>query len=339
MTDLSRYDRQWRVKEIGKEGQRKLAAARVAVVGLGALGSVSANLLARAGVGHLTLIDRDFPELNNLQRQVLYNEEDVRSNLPKAVIAERKLKEVNSEITLEGHAADLNAETAGELLAGVDLIVDGCDNYETRYLINDYALQNKIPWIYGGVIRTEGLSYVVLPGQGPCLRCLFPEPPAPDQRETCDQSGVLAVAAHLVAAFQVTEALKILTGITDAVERRLWRMNLWPRDFHAVDVEKTPGCEGCTRGIYPFLASGRALETVKMCGRNAVQIHGSGGAPDFKKLAEKLAGQVDVEYNDHVLNIHAENFQMMVFANGRAIVKGTEDAGRAKSLYAKYVGI
>ncbi len=339
MTDLSRYDRQWRVPQIRREGQEKINAAQVAVVGLGALGSVSANLLARAGVGHLVLIDRDFPELNNLQRQVLYDESDVRSGLPKAVIAEQKLRAANHSIAIQGQTADLNVSTIAELLHGVDLIVDGCDNYETRYLLNDYALKNRIPWIYGGVICAEGISYVILPGEGPCLRCLFTEPPAPEKRETCDQSGVLASAAHLVASFQVTEALKILAGAKQDVDRRLWRMDLWKRNFHAVGVDDHPLCEGCSKGIYPFLSPGNALETIKMCGRNAVQIHAAESkAVDFKKLAEKLAGQVPVEYNEYVFNIRPDSFEIMVFANGRAIVRGTEDAGRAKSLYARYVG-
>ncbi len=336
--DFSRYDRQWRVPQIGKEGQAKLQKACAAVVGLGALGSVSANLLVRAGVGRVVLIDRDFPEMNNLQRQTLYDEKDLALNLPKAVLARQKLADVNRDIQIDAFASDLNPETIGDMLAGVNIVIDGTDNYETRYLLNDYALKNRIPWIYGGVIRTEGTCYAVLPGSGPCLRCLFPEPPPAGERETCDQAGVLAAASHLVASFQVTEALKFLTAGPLAVDRQLWRMDLWRKSFHGVTPAAVP-CEGCRSAVYPFLESGRMMETVKMCGRNAVQIQGGPAVNlDFKKMAEKLAGQVPVEYNDYVCSIHPAPFEIMVFTNGRAIVKGTEDAGQAKSLYARYVG-
>ena len=339
-TDISRYDRQWRIPQIGKEGQARLAKACVAVVGLGALGSVSAGLLARAGVGRLILIDRDFPELTNLQRQTLYDEEDLKLNLPKAVIASRKLAAANRDIQIEPHAADLNSSTIDELLGPADLIVDGADNYETRYLLNDYALKNKKIWIYGGVIRTEGISAVIVPGDGPCLRCLFAEAPPAEERETCDQAGVLAAAAHVTASFQAAEAIKWFVSGPAAVDRRLWRMDLWNKTFHAVPLQSMPmSCEGCLNGIYPYLESDSMMETVKMCGRNAVQIYSRQSTKiDFKKMAEKLAGQVSVEYNDYILSIHPEPFEIMVFANGRAIVKGTEDAAQAKSLYARFIG-
>lgn len=338
--DFSRYDRQWRIPQIGKEGQQRLAGAAVAVVGLGALGSVSADLLVRAGVGRIVLIDRDFPELNNLQRQTLYDEKDIQKNLPKAVLARQKLEAVNSAVRIEAHPADLNAATAGELLHGIELIVDGTDNFETRYLLNDYALKLGIPWIYGGVIRSGGTCYAVLPGKGPCLRCLFPQAPPPGERETCDQAGVLAAASHMVASMQAAEALKYLTGGAGAVDRRLWQFDLWSKEFRSISLQNAaPSCSGCLQKEYPFLESDSMMETVKMCGRNAVQINSAFSERiDFGKVAEKLAGQVPVEYNDYVLSIHPAPFEIMIFANGRAIVKGTEDAGQAKSLYARYIG-
>lgn len=338
--DFSRYDRQWRIAQIGKEGQARLAKACAAVVGLGALGSVSSGLLARAGVGRLILIDRDFPELSNLQRQTLYDEEDLKLNLPKAAIASQKLAAANRDIRIEAHASDLNRHTIDDLLGSADLIVDGTDNYETRYLLNDYALKNKKPWIYGGVIRTEGISAFLIPGDGPCLKCLFPEAPPAEERETCDSAGVLAASAHVTASFQAMEAIKWFTAGPEAVDRRLWRIDLWHKRFHATPLKAmTASCEGCVHQRYPFLEADSMMETVKMCGRNAVQIYNHHSEKiDFKKMAEKLAGQVSVEYNEYVLSIHPKPFEIMVFANGRAIVKGTEDAAQAKSLYARYIG-
>ena len=275
-----------------------------------------------------------------LQRQTLYDEEDLKLNLPKAVIAAQKLAAANRDIQIVPYASDLNSATVDELLGSADLIVDGTDNYETRYLLNDYALKNKVPWIYGGVIRTEGISAVLIPGDGPCLRCLFPEAPPAEERETCDQAGVLAAAAHVTASFQAAEAIKWIVAGSEAVDRRLWRIDLWNKTFHSVSLQSMPlSCEGCLNGSYPYLESDRMMETVKMCGRNAVQIYSRELVKiDFKKMAEKLAGQVAVEYNDYILSIHPEPFEIMVFANGRAIVKGTEDAAQAKSLYARYIG-
>ncbi len=341
MTRNARYQRQWMVHEIGPEGQKKLKASRVAIVGVGALGSVSASLLARAGVGTLHLIDRDFIEMDNLQRQVLFDENDVRRNLPKAIAAQQKLQQVNSEITVEAHVSDLNPDTIHELLKEVDLIVDGTDNFETRFLINDFSLKTKIPWIYGGALKLEGASYVVLPGEGPCLRCLFPDPPNPGEFQTCDQVGILASVSHVVASFQMTEAIKILIGASGDIDRRFWKFDLWQRRFHPVNVEnlKSNLCEGCRNQKYPYHTRPRGITPVTLCGRNAVQIFQEGHKPiDFVSLAAKLTGQVDFELNEYVLNILPGPFKISVFANGRAIVKGTEDAGQAKSLYARYVG-
>lgn len=342
MKDHSRYARQYIIKEIGREGQDKLGRSRVAVVGLGALGSVSANLLARAGVGSLLLIDRDFLERNNLQRQILYDEKDLAENLPKAVAAKRNLQEVNSEIKIEEAVADINPDTIDQLLSGIDLVIDGTDNFETRFLINDYCLKNGKPWIYGGAVRTEGMSYVVFPGEGPCLRCLFGEAPGAEGMQTCDQVGILAPVAHMIASFQSVEAIKLLAGKKEVVERKLWKVDLWNREFRAVSVEhlKTNPCSGCLDKEYPYLEKNKSSRTVTLCGRNAVQISRAAGEKiNFPALAGKLTGEGKVTFNDHLLRWQNEPYEITVFSNGRAIVKGTEDAGQAKSLYSKVIGL
>ena len=343
MKDYSRYARQYILKEIGREGQERLDRARVAVIGVGALGSVAANLLARAGVGTLVLIDRDYLESNNLQRQVLYDEMDVKANLPKAEAAARRLRNVNSEIRVEAQVSDLNAATIDALLHGVDLVIDGTDNFETRFLINDYALKSHMPWIYGGAVRTEGMSYVVLPGQGPCLRCLFGQAPGAEDVQTCDQVGILAPVAHLIASFQAVEAIKILAGHGEAVDRQLWKVDLWNREFKAVSVghfTDETRCSGCREKDYPYLDARAGARAVALCGRNAVQINpDKTGELDFKSLADRLSPQGEVIYNEFLLRCRMEPYEITVFVNGRAIVRGTEDAGQAKSLYARYIGL
>lgn len=341
MKDFTRYSRQLLLKEIGREGQRRLAESRTTIIGIGALGSVSANLLARAGVGKLRLVDRDYVEMDNLQRQVLFDETDLSKNLPKAIAAKDKLEKINSEIEIEAEVADVNPLTIEELLGESDLIIDGTDNFETRFLINDYALTKKIPWIYGGAVRTEGMSYVILPGEGPCLRCLFGEAPSRENAQTCDQVGILAPIAHLIASFQTMEAIKILAGQPQAVERSLWKVDLWSREFKSISVDhlKDTPCSGCREKEFPYLHQENATRAVSLCGRNAVQIlHNGKEKINFKTLAAKLEQHGSVEFNDYLLKYHADPYEITVFENGRAIVKGTEDAGQAKSLYAKYIG-
>ena len=342
MNSLSRYQRQSILPQIGADGQKKLAASTVAVVGMGALGSVSANLLARAGVGRLRLIDRDFLELQNLQRQVLFDEEDLKGNLPKAVAAQRKLQKINSEIEIEAEPGDLNPETIDELLEDTNLVIDGTDNFETRFLLNDFSLREKIPWIYGGAVGTEGLTYVILPGEGPCLRCLFEEAPKPGEFQTCDTAGILAPVAHFIASFQVVEAMKILVGRKEEVDRRLWKVDLWKKEFHPVNISSSISkrCSSCEKGDYPYLNRERISRTVTLCGRNAVQIFRSEAQKiNFKNLAEKLAAVGEVTYNDYLLKASIPPFEITVFSNGRAIIQGTQDASQAKSVYSKYIGV
>ncbi len=343
MQEYARYSRQLVLKEIGREGQRKLESARVAVIGIGALGSVSANLLVRAGVGTVRLIDRDFLEIDNLQRQVLYDEKDLADNLPKAIVAKAKLEKVNSEVRVEAEVADVNPATIQLLLRGMDLVIDGTDNFETRFLINDFCLKNKIPWIYGGAVRTEGMSYVVLPGEGPCLRCLFGQAPDIGAAQTCDQVGILAPVAHMIASFQAIEAIKLLAGHREAVDRKLWKMDLWSRQFKSISVDKfrKEPCAGCKSQEFPYLQKKSATHAVSLCGRNAVQIFRQEGSAEinFKNLASRLANLAEVQFNEYLLRCKAAPYEITLFSSGRAIIKGTEDAGQARSLYAKYIGI
>ncbi|HLD50615.1 MAG TPA: ThiF family adenylyltransferase [bacterium] len=341
MKDFSRYSRQLILKEIGREGQRRLEESRVAVIGIGALGSVSSNLLARAGVGNVVLVDRDYLEIDNLQRQVLFDENDLVGDLPKAVAAKARLEKINSEIKIEAIVGDLSADTAGEFLGAVDIVIDGTDNFETRFLINDYCLTHKIPWIYGGALRTEGMSYVILPGEGPCLRCLFGEAPSPADIQTCEQVGILSPVAHVIASFQAIEAIKILAGHKEAVERNLWKMDLWSREFKSITVDhlRNMPCSGCLGEEFPYLQTSAGTRTVALCGRNAVQVLTPAGRKiDLQGLAARLQGQGEIHFNDYLLRCRTQPYEITVFSNGRAIIKGTEDPVQAKSLYAKYIG-
>lgn len=341
MKEHSRYDRQMILRQIGREGQRRLDQSCVAVVGIGALGSVSANLLARAGVGRILLIDRDFLELNNLQRQILYDEVDVKDGLPKAIAAKKRLEQINSEIQIDAQVADLNPSSIDALLSGVDLIVDGADNFETRFLINDFSLKNGIPWIYGGAIQTEGMSYVILPGQPPCLRCLFGEAPKHSETQTCNQVGVIATVSHLIASFQATEAIKILVDQRDWIDRRLWKVDVWNKTFKSISVEhlRKSACSGCREGDFPHLAIKAGVQSISLCGRNAVQVYVDlDESLDFSKMADRIKEIAQVKYNEYILNIRTSPYEITVFKNGRAIVKGTEDRGHARSLYSKFVG-
>ncbi len=339
MKEFSRYHRQIILKEIGRDGQRRLDRSRVVVIGLGALGSVSANLLARAGVGTVRLIDRDLLDLHHLQRQVLYDEDDAAKHLPKAVAAKQRLERINSEIRIEAEVADVNPLNIEALVGDADLIVDGTDNFETRFLINDFSLSKKIPWIYGGALRTEGMSFVVFPDDPPCLRCLFGGAPRQEEIQTCDQVGILASVAHLIASFQATEAIKILAGLSELVDRRLWKVDIWNRQFKSITVEhlcSTP-CSGCSHDDYPYLKSESPAAAIAFCGRNTVQLlQTSDAGVNLRRLAEKIPGEVKVTVNPYLLNLHASPYEITVFKNGRTLVKGTEDLRRARSLYARY---
>ena len=332
-----RYSRQERFAAIGEAGQRRILESRVAIVGCGALGSVQAEALARAGVGFLRLIDRDYVELNNLQRQFLFDEPDARAGLPKAIAAERRLKTINSAIDIDAAVADLVPANAGDLLGGMDLVMDGSDNFETRYLINDFAVSRRRPWIYGAAVGSYGLTMPVFPGESACLRCVYPEPPAGIQA-SCETAGVLSAVTLAVSALQVAGALKILSGNAESVQRRITSIDVWTGELRQVGpVERDPQCPACGLRQFDYL-DGRRRAPISLCGRNAVQIHERSRPLDLAELAAQLEPLAGVRWNEFALRAQIEPYEMTVFRDGRAIIKGTTDIGIARSLYARYVG-
>lgn len=337
-----RYSRQTLFQGIGRDGQQKLARSRVAIIGCGALGAMHAEMLSRAGVGWMRLIDRDFIEESNLQRQVMFEERHVAERLPKAVAAAERIARINSEVEIEPVVKDVNYSNIEELVRGVDLILDGTDNFEVRYLINDVAVKLGIPWIYGAVIGAYGVQMSVLPGRTPCLRCVFPEMPAPGTAPTCDTAGVILPAIAAVSAYQVTEAIKILTGKTELLHGSLIQIDLWENRHARLGIEglrAQSDCRTCVRGIYDSLnASGGQLATT-LCGRNAVQITPAGGVSvDFADLASQLRDICEVSYNRYLLKFRIGEQEITVFPDARSIIKGTDDPNLARSLYARYIG-
>jgi adenylyltransferase/sulfurtransferase len=331
-----RYSRQILFPGIGETGQERILNAHVAIAGCGALGSFHAAALARAGVGYLTIIDRDYIEPSNLHRQWLFEESDAAESLPKAVAAEHRLRSINSSITVRGLVADLTAENVEELLGEADVILDGTDNFDTRYLINDFAVSRGIPWIYGAAVGSYGLTMPVIPGVTPCLRCVYPEPPSGAQ-PTCETSGVLNAIISAVASLQVADALKILAGQTDRVRPRIATIDVWEGVMRQVAAARDPDCPCCGRREFPYLEA-RDLPPVSLCGRNAVQIRGRERPLDLRELKERLAPLGEVRANEYALRFAVDGFEMTFFPDGRAIVKGTADLGVARSLHARYVG-
>jgi molybdopterin/thiamine biosynthesis adenylyltransferase len=345
MTSLDRYARQMRYPPIGEEGQRRLLASRALVCGCGALGSVIANTLARAGVGKLRIVDRDFLELNNLQRQVLYDEADVDSALPKAVAAAEKLRRINSEIKIEPVVADVSAGNILSLADGCDVIVDGLDNFETRFLINEAAVKLKLPWVYGGCIGAEGQTLTILPSQPPCFRCVMSEPPPPGSTPTCDTAGILGPAVNVVASIQACEAIKILAGRTDAVSKALTVIDLWDNRIRQLNVEKLRtggGCSTCRGEEFPWLSGQRGSHAAVLCGRNSVQLNpsqdGTTGSISLDAVAEKLAAVGKVTRNKYLLRATIGDHTITLFPDGRAIISGTSEIAEARTVYAKYIG-
>jgi len=337
--DLSRYDRQMLLPEVGREGQERLLAGRVAVAGCGALGSLAAALLARAGVGYLRLIDRDFVELNNLQRQTLYDEDDVRSGVPKAIAARDRLLRANSDIEIEAVVTDLDPGTALAALGGVDVIIDAVDNFEGRYLLNDVAIHLGTPWVYGAVISTYGLTMDVIPGQTACLQCLLPQPPAPGTVETCAVAGILAPVVGVVASLQVTEGLKMLLG-RDDLRLGLCEVDVWEGELETRSIARNPECPACVHHRLEHLQAQTESRTVSLCGQDAVQVtvrdHAGLSLP---ALAAALEPSARVSLTPFLLRIAVEGYEMSVFPDGRAIIKGTTDPATARALYSKYVGV
>lgn len=341
-SDVQRYSRQILCAPIGEAGQRKLLSSRVLLVGCGALGCGIADTLVRAGVGFLRIVDRDLIELSNLQRQILFDEDDVRESLPKAEAARRKLARINSGVRVEAAVLHLDHENIHDLAEDVDLLIDGTDNFETRFLINDYAVRNRRPWVYGACVGTTGMSLTILPGQTPCLRCVFDEPPPAELNGTCDTAGVLGPVASMVASFQSIQAIKILTGHLDAVERRLLRFDAWTGRTTWVDVSGATAndCPCCKRAEFEYLRGKHAGRTVTLCGRNAIQVYpGRRVTINLDDLAKSLRSiGATVQHNPLLVKAAIEQYELTVFADGRAVVKGTDQPERARAVYARYVG-
>ncbi len=331
-----RYSRQILFKEIGRDGQRKLAKSRVAIVGCGATGSSLASLLARSGVGALRIIDRDYVEASNLQRQSLFDEADARESVPKAIAAARQIAKFNSEIVVEPHVADLTPANIDSLLGDSELVLDGTDNFETRYLLNDYSLKNCVPWIYAAAVGSYGVTMNILPKETACMACIFPESPR-GTVETCETSGILGSAVSVVASIAAGEALKFLVGARSAMRRTLLSWNIWSNE-HSEISSATPrkDCRAC-RGEFVHLA-GLGRPHITLCGRNSVQIHERQRPVDFGELSSLLTPHGTVRHNEFVLKFWRDPYEMTLFPDGRAVIKGTVDTAVARSLYARFVG-
>jgi molybdopterin/thiamine biosynthesis adenylyltransferase len=340
--EAERYSRQTRFAPVGADGQARLAAARVVVVGCGALGSVVAMTLVRAGVGRMRLIDRDVPELSNLPRQVLFDEADVAAGLPKAVAAARHLERINSAARIDPVVADLTPTNAGELLGDADVIVDGTDNFEARFIVNEFACRLGIPWVHGGAIGAEGRVLTVVPGRTACLRCLIPEPPAPGALPTCDTAGIIGPAAVVVGAVEAAEAMKLIVGAGDRSGNRLLVCDLWENAWRTVDLAPlaATGCPTCRGGDSPWLDGRMGGRPAVLCGRDAVQVPAPAGAAiDLAAVAERLSAVATVTANPWIVRAEVEEgIQLSVFADGRAIVSGTREEAKARGIVARYLG-
>jgi adenylyltransferase/sulfurtransferase len=334
-----RYSRQILFRGIGAEGQRKLAAARVGIVGCGATGSALASLLARAGLGTLRIIDRDYVEPSNLQRQTLFDEKDAAESLPKAIAAARQIAAFNSQISVEPKVEDLVPGNIEDLLEGMALILDGTDNFETRYLINDYAVNRSVPWIYSAAVGSYAVTLDIVPGQSACLACIFPDSPR-GMVETCETSGILNSAMNLVASVAATEALKLLVSGTDAppLRQTLLSFDVWSNEHAEISTARPrPGCRACGKRDFVHLA-GEGRPHITLCGRNSVQIHERQRPIDFAEMNRRLQPHGTVRHNTFVLKFWHDPYEMTLFPDGRAIIKGTTDTAVARSLYARYVG-
>jgi len=341
-SELKRYDRQMRFAPLGEAGQQQLSQSRALVCGCGALGSVIAATLVRAGVGFVRIVDRDFVETNNLQRQFLFDELDVANNMPKAEAAAEKLRCVNSAIEIEPVVADVTHTNIAKLAGDVDVIVDGTDNFATRFLVNDFAVKHGKPWVYGGAIGAEGQSMTILPHDTACLACLLPEPPPPGMTPTCDTAGILGPAIGVIGSIEACEAIKILSGNAAAISRSLSIVELWDNRLRQVDVSKlrdTSDCRVCQHGEFLWLSGERSGGPAVLCGRNAVQIAAPAGTVlSLDDLATRLAGVGQVVRNSFLLRLSVDGYLLTVFPDGRTIVGGTDDIVTARTLQAKYVG-
>ena len=335
-----RYSRQILFSGIGTEGQSRLAQSRILIIGCGALGTAQAESLARAGVGTLRIVDRDFIEFSNLQRQTMFTESDAAERLPKVVAAANHLREINSDIVLESEIADVNYSNIERLILDCDLVIDGTDNFATRYLINDASVKHGVNWIYGAAVGSYGVTMTIRPGQTPCLRCIFPEAPPAASAPTCDTAGVIMPIINIIAAMQVTEALKMLTGQIDTLHQSLVQFDVWWNESRRISVGKPVAtCMTCGAHKFEFLENGSGEFAAVLCGRHAVQI--SPAHPvrvDLSELSKRLSTAGDVKANDYLLRFRTGDIEMTVFQDARSIIRGTDDVATARSLYAKYVG-
>ncbi len=336
-----RYSRQILFGEIGKVGQEKLLRSRVLLVGCGALGCAHAEMLARAGCGKLRIVDRDFVEFTNLQRQTLFRESDAAERLPKAVAAKARIAEINSEIEVEAIIADVNHSNIESLIADQDLVIDGTDNFQVRYLLNDACVKSGVTWIYGAAVSSYGTTMTIIPGETPCLRCIFDEMPDAGSSPTCDTAGVIMPIIATVSATQVSEALKILVGDFDALHGSLMQFDVWANDRQRIKLgEPNPDCKTCGQRVFEFLDAESQEFSAVLCGRNAVQIAPLNTAGvDLAALAARLANLGAVKQNDYLVRFSVGENELTVFADGRAIIKGTDDVVAARSLYARFVGV
>ncbi|MGZ4855207.1 MAG: ThiF family adenylyltransferase [Candidatus Angelobacter sp.] len=332
-----RYSRQVLFPGIGPHGQARLAQGRVVIVGCGATGACVSGLLARAGVGQLVIIDRDYVESSNLQRQSLFDEADAAESLPKAIAAGRKIAAFNSEVQTMPVVADLTPENVESLLGNADLILDATDNFETRYLINDFAVKHGKPWIYAAAVAAYAVTMNIIPGETSCLACMFPAAPE-GTIETCDTAGILNSAVNLIGSIQATEAIKFLVGARDKLRRTLLSFDVWSNEQAEIAAARPrPGCQTCEKREFVHLAGERRPQ-ITLCGRNSVQIHERNRPVDFAEMSAKLGSHGTVKHNAFVLKFWREPYEMTLFPDGRAIIKGTNDTSVARSLYARFVG-
>jgi molybdopterin/thiamine biosynthesis adenylyltransferase len=340
MATIDRYSRQTLFGPIGKEGQERLHASKVTIIGCGALGTVLANNLCRAGIGHLVIADRDYIELNNLQRQILFDEDDITRRLPKAIAAAEKLRRINSDTTIEPLVEDINADGIESLVQDSNLVLDATDNFETRYLLNDVCVKYSRPWIYSGVIASYGVTMNIVPGDTPCLRCVFPEMPLPGTTPTCDTAGVLNGIVGAISGVASTEAVKILLE-SEKMSRAMFWMDVWENTCERIELPRQPDCLTCGQHSYEFLDALSGTNSTSLCGRNAVQVRNGrrGTILDLSGLAERLRPVGEVSYNDFLLRFSVDTYELTVFPDARAIIKGTDDEQVARSVYARYIGM
>ncbi len=335
-----RYSRQVLFAGIGPKGQQRLLASRALIIGCGALGTAQAESLARAGVGKLRIVDRDFIEFSNLQRQTMFTEKDATERLPKVIACANHLREINSGITVEPEIADVNHSNVERLIDGCDVVIDGTDNFATRYLINDACVKHNTNWIYGAAVGSYGVTMTIRPNETPCLRCVFPEPPPAASAPTCDTAGVIMPIINVVAAVQVSEALKLITGHIEDLHNSLMQFDVWRNEWRRISVgQPAANCPTCSERNFETLESESRDFAAVLCGRHAVQVSPSQPARvDLTELSKRLASAGEVKGNEYLLRFRTGEFEMTIFQDARSIIRGTDDIATARSLYAKFIG-